>query len=208
MPTVAWTALVCCFSASNASPSSSLSPPFSPTPCSPVQDRNKWQLKAHDEAEWVAWVQQQIKAAGISSDAVYVQVGGWQAAGGMASSQRSVVWLQLQGENSSAKCPCEPVAAQALYCAELYLPSPACPACPCLLCRFSWMALCAPAARAVPPGSSGWATSQSSTLSAQSSQTAWACDPFAAEAEAEASGGLVVPWLGSARARCTDGVGL
>lgn len=34
----------------------------------------KWQLKAANEEEWVQWLQQQKAAAGISADAVYVQV--------------------------------------------------------------------------------------------------------------------------------------
>jgi hypothetical protein len=38
-----------------------------------LQDR-KWQLKAHDEAEWRQWVAEQKQAAGIVADTVYVQV--------------------------------------------------------------------------------------------------------------------------------------
>ncbi|KAI7840112.1 hypothetical protein COHA_006153 [Chlorella ohadii] len=34
----------------------------------------KWQLKAANEEEWMQWLQQQKAAAGISADAVYVQV--------------------------------------------------------------------------------------------------------------------------------------
>lgn len=34
----------------------------------------KWQLKAANEEEWVQWLQQQKAAAGISAEAVYVQV--------------------------------------------------------------------------------------------------------------------------------------
>ncbi|PRW20574.1 LOW PSII ACCUMULATION chloroplastic [Chlorella sorokiniana] len=34
----------------------------------------KWQLKAANEEEWVQWLEQQKAAAGISADAVYVQV--------------------------------------------------------------------------------------------------------------------------------------
>ena len=50
-------------------------PPCLPAPPPCAQDR-KWQLKAHDEAEWQQWVQALKAAKGITADAVYVQVGG------------------------------------------------------------------------------------------------------------------------------------
>ncbi|PSC70246.1 LOW PSII ACCUMULATION chloroplastic [Micractinium conductrix] len=44
-----------------------------PTAGLTTKDR-KWQLKAHDEAEWQQWVQALKAAKGITADAVYVQV--------------------------------------------------------------------------------------------------------------------------------------
>lgn len=38
-----------------------------------IQDK-KWQLEAHDSAEWLAWLDEQKKTANVKGDHVFVQI--------------------------------------------------------------------------------------------------------------------------------------
>jgi len=81
----------------------------------------KWQLKAANEEEWMQWLQQQKAAAGISADAVYVQVRRRAAQFGVVWGAALlrwsvwVVWLWLHAAASAAP-PASPCYAGGLAC--------------------------------------------------------------------------------------------